>query len=248
MSSILKALKKLEQEKAVRRGGNADIARGILRKVAKDKKKPRWLFPVSVAGAALVASLFTLVIMAVFQHSRRTAETITRSQDTVKSPLVPAQGLSVPLTESSKELNQNGNPAEQVVSKAGRIVKTPVSIKSPLTRIRPVGPLPEAASETPSLPEDAPSPPKAQEPAVKAVQLVKPSVGHSLPSLTVSGIAWQKDSTDRVAVVNGTSVSEGVMVEGARVEEIFQDRVRFSFDKQTFDISLGGQARKNITR
>jgi general secretion pathway protein B len=73
----------------------------------------------------------------------------------------------------------------------------------------------------------------------EAGKLTKTSVGHSLPTLKVTGIAWQKDSTDRVAVVNGTSVSEGVMVEGARVEKIFQDRVRFSFDQQTFDISLG---------
>jgi len=248
MSSILKALKKLEQEKAVRRGGNPDIARGILRKVAKDKKKPRWLFPVSVAGAALVASLFTLAIMAVFQPSRRTAETVAKSQDTVKPPLVPAQGLSAPLIESRKELNQSGSPAEQVVPKAGRIVKTSGSVKTPLARIRPAVSLPEATSETPSPPPEAPSPPKVQEPAAKVGQLTKPSVVHSLPSLTVSGIAWQKDSSDRVAVVNDTSVSEGVMVEGARVEQIFQDRVRFSYDKQTFEIPLGGQARKNITR
>jgi general secretion pathway protein B len=248
MSSILKALKKLEQEKAVRRGGNPNIARGILRKVANDKKKSRWLFPVSVAGAALVASLFTLAIMAVFQSSSRTAETVARTQDSVKSPPAPAQGLSSALSESHKGLTRSGNPAEQVVPKTGGIVKTPDTVKTPLKRIRPVMPPPEAESETPSLPADAPSQPKVREPAATTVQLVKPSVGHSLPSLAVSGIAWQKDSTDRVAVVNGTSVSEGVMVEGARVEEIFQDRVRFSFDKQIFEIPLGGQARKNITR
>lgn len=239
MSSILKALKKLEQEKTVRRGGNPDLARGILRNVPKGKKRPRWLFPVSVAGAALVASLFTFALMAGFQPANRSAATVAKSQEAIKTPIVPAQGGSAPLAGSSEALSRVENLSDRVAPKAGRTAKTPVPGKSSLAGIRPAGPLPEAASETPSLPADAPSPPKAQESAGKAGQLTKPSVGHSLPTLTVTGIAWQKDSTDRVAVVNGISVSQGVMVEGARVEEIFQDRVRFSFDKQTFEIPLG---------
>lgn len=239
MSSILKALKKLEQEKTVRRGENPDIARGILRNAPKGKKRPRWLFPVSVAGAALVASLFTFALMAGFQPANRTAVTVARSQEAVGTPIVPAQGVSAPLTGSSEALSRIEPQSDRVVPKAGRTAKAPVPGKSQSAGIRPAGSLPEAAWETPSLPADAPSPPKAQESAGKAGQLTKPSVGHFLPNLAVTGIAWQKDSTDRVAVVNGISVSEGVMVEGARVEEIFQDRVRFSFDKQIFDISLG---------
>jgi len=239
MSSILKALKKLEQEKAVRRGGNPDITRGILRNVPKGKKRPRWLFPVSVAGAALVASLFTFALMAGFQPANRSAATDAMSQEAVKTPIAPAQGLSAPLAGSSEALSRIENPSDRVVPKSGRSVKPPVPGKSLLAGIRPAGPPPEAKWENPSLPADAPSPPKAQASAGKAGQSTKPHGGHSLPTLTVTGIAWQKDSTDRVAVVNGASVSEGVMVEGARVEEIFQDRVRFSFDKQTFDISLG---------
>ena len=107
MSSILKALKKLEQEKTVRRGGNPDLARGILRNVPKGKKRPRWLFPVSVAGAALVASLFTFALMAGFQPAKRSAETVAQSQEAVNAPIVPAQGLSVPLAGSSEALSRS---------------------------------------------------------------------------------------------------------------------------------------------
>ena len=239
MSSILKALKKLEQEKAVRHNGNTDIAKGILRNVPKGKKRPGWLFPVSMAGAALVASLVTFALMAGFQPANRSAATDAKSQEAIKTPPVPARGPSAPMAESRDALRRIGNQSDRVVPKTMRTVKSPVPGKSPSAGIRSARPLPEAAWESPSLPSDAPSPPKAQESAAKAGPLMKPALGRSLLALTVTGIAWQKDSTDRIAIVNGTSVSEGVMVEGARVEEIFQDRVRFSFDKQTFDISLG---------
>jgi general secretion pathway protein B len=59
------------------------------------------------------------------------------------------------------------------------------------------------------------------------------------PALNVTGIGWQKGNADRLAVVNGRAVSEGAVIEGARVEEIFPDRVRFSFGGKAFDVPLG---------
>jgi general secretion pathway protein B len=85
----------------------------------------------------------------------------------------------------------------------------------------------------------SPSQEKSPEPGGSAGQLSKPSLAPTMPVLILTGIAWQKDSVDRVAVVNGISVTEGMLVGGARVEEIFQDRVRFSFDKRAFDVVLG---------
>jgi hypothetical protein len=58
------------------------------------------------------------------------------------------------------------------------------------------------------------------------------------PPLNVSGIAWQQAGSLRLAVVNGTSVSEGSTVEGARVEGIFPDHIRFSFRNEHFDVQL----------
>ena len=62
---------------------------------------------------------------------------------------------------------------------------------------------------------------------------------HADADFKVSGIAWQKESVSRLAVVNGTPVVQGAVVEGARVEEIFQDRVRFSRDNSSFEVPLG---------
>ncbi|MBT1072338.1 hypothetical protein [Pelotalea chapellei] len=56
--------------------------------------------------------------------------------------------------------------------------------------------------------------------------------------IKVSGIAWQDERRARRAVVNGFLLHEGSVVSGARITEIQQDRVRFSQNGKTFDISL----------
>jgi general secretion pathway protein B len=240
MSSILKALKKLEQEKAVRRGAHPDITRGILRNVSKGKMRPRWLFPLSVAGAAVAASLFTFALMAHFQPADRSAPFVAGLQKTVNVPIgrVPEEAASA--AGSSGALRRSENQSEQVIPKVGRLTKTTVTGKSASTRPRQTVPPAESLAATPPPPAAAPEHRLVHGSATKVDQLMKNTSGHPVsPALTVTGIAWQKDSTDRMAIVNGSSVAEGVMVEGARVEKIFQDRVRFSFGTKTFDVSLG---------
>jgi hypothetical protein len=60
----------------------------------------------------------------------------------------------------------------------------------------------------------------------------------SVPTLTVTGIAGEKDSPVRLAIVNGTSVVEGSVVNGVKVEKILPDRVRFSYESRFFDVPL----------
>jgi type II secretory pathway component PulC len=57
------------------------------------------------------------------------------------------------------------------------------------------------------------------------------------PVLKVNGIAFQ-DGADSVAVINGITVSNGSVIEGARVEEIHKDHVKFSRDGEKFYIIL----------
>jgi general secretion pathway protein B len=63
------------------------------------------------------------------------------------------------------------------------------------------------------------------------------------PRLKISGIAWQQDSASRIAVINGAAVSEGGNVDGAKVEQIFPDKVRFSQGGKAFEISLDHEGR-----
>jgi general secretion pathway protein B len=65
-----------------------------------------------------------------------------------------------------------------------------------------------------------------------------PPVTTKPASLKVEGIAFQDGGTDSVAVVNGVAVSKGSVIEGARVEEILKDRVKFSRGSEKFEIIL----------
>lgn len=66
---------------------------------------------------------------------------------------------------------------------------------------------------------------------------VAPAVTPVKAVLKVHGIAFQ-DGAESAAVVNGITVSNGSVIEGAKVEEIQKDRVRFSRGGEMFDIIL----------
>jgi len=83
------------------------------------------------------------------------------------------------------------------------------------------------------VPQVVPAEPKSVSPFVPTAPLVPPT----RPVLKVNGIAFQ-DGADSVAVINGVTVSNGSVIEGARVEEIQKDRVRFSRGGERFDIIL----------
>jgi general secretion pathway protein B len=89
-------------------------------------------------------------------------------------------------------------------------------------------PLPAVKTKPESLPRQTPAtkPPKAP---VRTTQL---------PSLTVNGLALS-DGEKRKAIVNGVSVSVGSVIEGARIEDIQENRVRFSRGGKKFEITVG---------
>jgi general secretion pathway protein B len=60
--------------------------------------------------------------------------------------------------------------------------------------------------------------------------------------IKLSGIAWQEERRARRAVVNGFLMKEGGVVSGARITDIFQNRVRFSLSGKSFEIPLVSSA------
>jgi general secretion pathway protein B len=56
-------------------------------------------------------------------------------------------------------------------------------------------------------------------------------------SLVVSGIAWQDERNLRRAVVNGQLVGEGGEIQGAKIVEIRENRVRFTRNGTVIDVS-----------
>lgn len=231
MSSILKALKKVEEEKSSPRGANTDIARAVLMGVQRREGKPVWVFAASLAGAALVAAALTYLITeraTLPRDGRPPAEVVTKVQpestrvvspppaDLLRDPHKSAEGLTRPTNRRHDIASMNSAKSPRIVMPA----KPSATIQRPKGSERQRSE--EAALAIPAIP------------TAEALPVQRPA-----PMVTVSGIAWQKDGADRLAVVNGVAVSEGMTVSGVKVEKIFPDRVRFSFEKRTFEVGVG---------
>jgi general secretion pathway protein B len=242
MSSILKALKKLEEEQSSGRNGNADVARGILMGAPRRTGKPGWVLPVSVAGAAFAAAMLTYLM---------TGGAAPRNKEfspTVPMKIMPKAGDGTGQTEafspasSPRELSRKDEPSTPAVPKPPmdrdeRIIGTTLpSGNGPSFHLSKT---PDATGRS-SVEQDRVQ--AVSKPTAHAAETVQTSQVRSLPTLKVSGIAWQKDGADRLAVVNGMPVTEGMNIGGARVEEIFQDKVRFSFEKRAFDVVVGKES------
>jgi general secretion pathway protein B len=86
--------------------------------------------------------------------------------------------------------------------------------------------------------------PVAPLPAVPArpapVAVARPQSEKTRAALRVTGIAWQNDSVSSVAMVNGRAVQQGATVDGYKVDQIYEDKVRFSSSNGRVEVPLGG--------
>ncbi len=219
MSSILKALQKLEQEKRARRSGNQDIAAGVLRNGRRPPPRPAWIFPATLAITTLIAVLVTYLVV---RPAPETVTTVKSSPPTADLPHQPP-GLP-PGTTAAPEA-----PANYLIIPGNTAPEGYLSATPPRSTPLPAAPATELPQHSLPPPVSVAEPAPAEPPA--------PVEKH--PRLSVTGIGWQKDSSSRLAVVNGTAVSEGSSIEGARVEEIFPDRVRFSAAGERFEVFIG---------
>lgn len=217
MSSILEALKKLEDEKAARQSGAGHIAGKVVKSGRRPKQTPNWMLPAAMAAVAAVAVLATYLIMGGIS---------TRTETVQQTPVLqrkPASGslLRTPAPTASPEATTSAHP--------------PVERKRSLPPSKLAKPVKQApaADPIPRLPQAAPTAAGIPSPAPQPAAVSGP------PVLKVTGIGWQKDNAARLAVVNGRAVTEGTVVEGARVEEILPDRVRFTINDRSFEIPVG---------
>jgi general secretion pathway protein B len=225
MSSILKALQKLEQEKSSRRQGAPDVAVDIAKPVTAKQRFP-WLIPAAMAGVTLMAVLITYAAMGGFSRPKLAPVAVappvgTLPEKVTVSPTPAAVSPATTPPSPSMQLSISQKRQNKEVAPAPTGTVAPKS--APLTRQ-------QVAIPPQSPPQTAPPVP------VKVEQI---SSAAPLPALKVTGIAWDKDSSSRLAMVNGAAVAEGGTVGGARVEEIFQDRVRFTAGEKNFEVPLG---------
>jgi len=241
MSSILKALKRLEQQKAVRRDLDHDMAWIGSDAGSPAREKRRWPIVaalVAVAGVSVLSTYwFTggrdsrpLPAPPATEGSPRPGDGSDRDRESTPSnPLTPGP-VTPPSTRSRP------GPAE-VSPVPGKVSSVPPRVVREIPSLDDDGAPPDAAAV--SVREELPKIPRqtvTQRPPEPAAP--RPAASAAMPRFSVTGIAWQNDSTVHFAVVNGQSVSEGSMVEGARVEKIFPDRVSFSYQNRSFEVPL----------
>lgn len=220
MSSILKALKRLEEDKAERLDAPVDIARDILRQTRKTSHPaPRQLLVLVVGGLVVVAGGLFLLDQ---WHSTRASEPLAQAEPAVSPPPPP---VIAPVEE--RPIVPPAVPGEPEIVE---VQMSPPPVARPKEPpIRAAAPAAKATA-TPKTPVPVPS----AQPVPVAV--VEPA---AWPPLAVSGIAFQTEREARLAVVNDLPVMEGTLIEGAQVEEILADRVRFAWKGRTFEVLLG---------
>jgi len=219
MSSILKALKRLEQEKTVRRPHETRVDAEIIRNVPLHRRTP--LFVILVGAVALFVGGGAAVYLM----------------------LKPSMGQRVAVQES---VTSRSNPPATVPSTTID-ASTPIKAETTVT-VRPESaprPVPQQKSPLPSpaslpqnsalqkLPEAGPAAPVDPQAAAPPPQKTTPKA-----ELHLDGIAFQDGGAESLAVINGKTVTRGAMVEGARVEDIQRDRVTLSRGGERFEIIL----------
>jgi hypothetical protein len=210
MSFILKALKKLENEKSARKTDPVEIDSAILApdssSYSSQRRGGKWtIIPlVLMAGAGII-----------FFFLQKTPPHVTEARKMASNPAPAAQ--TAPLAQTMK-------PQAERPEQEGARINTPTGQVTP-----PRQKVPEKRQERAHLQNDfaAPSVPDHQASFVAAT-----------PALTVSGIALQDDPAESMAVVNGALVKTGMTVGGALVDRIFLDRVRFKGNAGTFEVYL----------
>lgn len=220
MSSILKALKKLEDDRVARQPEQLKIDADIL----KSDNAPRF----SPSGA-IMASLLLLAIGSgmTYMYMKRDASpelsgrTSPPASSGIKTEQLPEAVAVVPAVP-------------QKPAKTGTVI-LPQSAPPVAARKAP------PAAARPVVAQKPAGAPKSVEHGVVAEQAVPapPQVKPPPPALRVNGIAFEDGNTESVAMVNGTPVTKGSLIEGVKVEDIHKNRVKFSYNGEKFEITLG---------
>ena len=258
MSVILDALKKLDREKSSRRAGVPNIAAEILR---PDLPRPGKRILFCLAAVSIATAVITYAVMTHFGFlSRSLPPTVESLPGTTKQiSSAPSEADSMPksslIVAPSPPASSEQTPPAPPEPISLPTLSPPAASQSPETvrdardEMRRVPPKiqSDAENRTPasSSGEKETSPNLFSREAVVTPQTGKvpeQTPGRSPrtpPSLRISGIVWSEDPLKRIAVINGAAFTEGSVIEGVKILEIYPMRVRFSNNDRLFEIPLG---------
>jgi len=222
MSSILKALKKLEDENNARTPDSLKIHAEILR-----------------GGESSRISLFVVILAAVFLFLGGGAVTYYYLKPVEKKQQIASSAERVVPASIVPAVPQDGKPQgtfSEVPPKSSKTAAPQKQLQS--DKVKPHSQNSVVTTPQPQLRNHVE--PQRKPHAVGSLSTEKemPPIVAARPTVRVNGIAYQ-DGSDSVAVINGVPVSRGAVIEGARVEEIQRDRVLFSYGGEKFEVNLG---------
>ena len=179
-----------------------------------------------------ILPLIAILTIALFRKSS--------THEEAKAPLLPAMSrldpshalpLPAPILQPVKKDDKKAATAPPATLKTLNQEQPKPPSKPPVNRSLTVTELPNTPIPAIELPKAEISAKAAPPPVVKVT---------NSPSLTLSGIAWSKDSSDRLAIINGQPAATGAMVNGSRVEEILPDI--FGAEQFGRAVEVGGEA------
>lgn len=241
MSSILKALKKLEKDSSTLKPGQPKIDVRILQEEQRPSGISRSVSVCLIIFFAIAASGTTYLFLK--QPTRNISDNAVPAPPSPNLSNSPTPAL---MPQSPEQVPKNSQATQRLDKQVitGQENKTKKHFDSLLPGDHPVL-TPTRNANNPSLPPSPPeksiAPLRTEEPSPPpAAQLTQPPVR---PALNISGIAFQEGSRDNLAVVNGSAVSKGAIIDGVKVEEVLADRVRFSQNGEKFEVILSKSSR-----
>ena len=216
MSSILKALKKLDDDLPRKRRAVIWPSRSTPRKTVR-----RWDIGSGQSTSllwGLLAVAAIIVVGGLFLYFKPTSDDGTGTVATVtRSISQPDQKVSGPKTSSPPPVRPQPKKQPAQASAPAPPAKTPP---------KPVVP---AKKPVPVVKKKPPTPVKKPPPAKKKPAQPKGPAMASLPvlksELELQAISWAPAAGDRLAVINGNIVREGASLEGYVIVQIDKDEV-----------------------
>ncbi len=217
MSTILRALKKLEQDTDADSGALADA---IVRSAgSRNTRTVVARIVIVVMGIALIAAggfLFTRKSATAPPQTNRgkTGNAMTTAEKTA-APVI--QNHSPAAVPPATVIPKHFPPAETVNSAPAAPVPNTTAVATDLKPSAQKAPAPAPPPPAETL---TPSPPPAAASPSDNVRMLSESAG-----LTLQAISWSADAAGRIAVINGQVCREGDQVDGYTVRKIDPDDV-----------------------
>ncbi len=265
MSIILDALKKLDRENLLRRSGTPNIAVEILRPDPPLPGKRILMYIVVIALTAVATAALTYAVVGFRSVFHSSPSALTRLPASPRQVTPPPLDPGSPLKASPPAPTNSPASSQQTASapsNSGSLSKSsPPAPPNPPASNQQVAPAPvspEAVRDVRSemnrvpLKSQNPAENKKPEPSVNEEETGQDVSLEAEPptpqtptgpvmnpaSLRLSAIVWHEDRSKRIAVINGSITTEGSVMQGMKVVEIYTDRVRLSQDGRLFELSL----------